>query len=215
MARVLVTGMGRSGTGYMAALFTAAGLPCGHEALYDSPTATAPSWRGVRAESSWYAVPWVSQLPTDVHVVRLVRHPLHWLSSWALTVWIPQRLRAPPTRYLARHTGTNWCKLAQRDPIDASMRLWVRWHSLLSERSPRVPELVRVEDVDQQWLAALLHRRIGITQQTATERADEAITATSTRVNARKHAAISWRNVASKPHARLFRERAAEFGYEW
>src|SRR3546814_17246719 len=55
----LITGAGRSGTGWAAALFTALGYPCGHDTVF--------RYDGVGAfhqpDSSWLAVPYAAPTP--------------------------------------------------------------------------------------------------------------------------------------------------------
>lgn len=70
-APFLVTGCGRSGTGWAAALFTALGYPCGHEVQFSydrTGPLTAP-------ESSWLAVPHLDALPPRTPVLRIMRDP--------------------------------------------------------------------------------------------------------------------------------------------
>ena len=67
---ILVTGCGRSGTGYMAALLTAAGCPVGHEK--DGPNGQV-SWR-LGASNREELAAWSP-------VVHLVRQPLRCISS--------------------------------------------------------------------------------------------------------------------------------------
>lgn len=83
MKRLLVTGTGRCGTGYIAEVLRASGVPCGHEQIFtdevildDKPSDWVMPWI---AESSWMAVP---RLPlVGVPVVLLVRHPLATIKS--------------------------------------------------------------------------------------------------------------------------------------
>jgi len=67
----LITGCGRSGTGWAAALFTALGHPCGHEEQF-SYDRHGPL---VQSESSWLAVPYLDSLPADTTVLRIMRDP--------------------------------------------------------------------------------------------------------------------------------------------
>src|SRR3546814_6093748 len=63
----LITGCGRSGTGWAAALFTALGYPCGHETVF--------RYDGVGAfnqpDSSWLAVPYAAQTRSEEHTSEL------------------------------------------------------------------------------------------------------------------------------------------------
>lgn len=89
---ILITGTGRCGTGYIAQVLTSAGVKCSHEGLFTvSSWETArdklevrlahPEWQW-RAESSWLAAPWMSELKSyDLTIVHLVRHPKHVMDS--------------------------------------------------------------------------------------------------------------------------------------
>lgn len=73
----LITGCGRSGTGWAAALFRALGHPCAHEKQFtwnkDGPLEVS--------ESSWLAVPHMDSLPPDTPVLRIMRDPYRVVQS--------------------------------------------------------------------------------------------------------------------------------------
>lgn len=79
MGRFVVTGSGRCGTWWTSRLLTAAGLPCGHEKVFNHRGAGV--WPpGAVADSSWMATPHLAGL--DLPVLLLVRHPLRVVASW-------------------------------------------------------------------------------------------------------------------------------------
>lgn len=122
MSRVLITGIGRSGTGYMARVLSECGLPCGHERVFNLHTKDPDDWGSRQAESSWLAVPWLGRLLTeDVLVYQLVRDPLRWLDSWVETVFSDRRYM----NWLATQLGhqPHWWK---DDPVNAAQELWLR-----------------------------------------------------------------------------------------
>ena len=67
--RVVVTGTGRSGTGFAARWLTSAGIPCGHEAFfshrgYDKALVRLDlKYPELAAESSWMAAPYLDTPP--------------------------------------------------------------------------------------------------------------------------------------------------------
>jgi len=74
----IITGTGRCGTGYLAQVFTGAGVPCGHEAIFgpDGLGGVVVGAPGVRAESSWLAAPFLDvPICKDATIIHLVRHP--------------------------------------------------------------------------------------------------------------------------------------------
>lgn len=205
MKRLLVTGIGRSGTAYAAALLNAVGVGCGHEHIYHAGTKAAPAWGNVVAESSWYAVPWLGELDHETLVIHLVRNPLDWLSSWVLTCWTPDRRHAPTTQYINRCTGTNYSSLADANVADAAMRLYIEWN-LLAER--RALGRVNVETISE----SALEEMSGWVGRPTTE-ARRALAETATDVNAREHARIDWSACKHQPHAKRFAALAERYGY--
>lgn len=77
--RFVITGSGRCGTLWMSHALTAAGVPCGHERVFNG-TGISEWEEGVRADSSWMAATRFDQI--DMPVVLLVRHPLAVVKSW-------------------------------------------------------------------------------------------------------------------------------------
>jgi hypothetical protein len=80
--KLVVTGSGRSGTGWCAATLNSAGVFSGHENVF-TPKATKPNayieWAGYRADCSWLAVP---RLPLfNVRAALVVRNPLDVVAS--------------------------------------------------------------------------------------------------------------------------------------
>jgi hypothetical protein len=86
--RLIVTGTGRCGTGFVSRLLTSAGLPCGHERVF-GPKGLI----GARAmlegpggelmgDSSWLAAPYLEhECLANAFIVHLVRHPLRFAES--------------------------------------------------------------------------------------------------------------------------------------
>lgn len=156
--RVLVTGCARSGTGYLAALLSELGLPCGHERVFEPrtlhrPVAVAPAWpASVRAESSWLAAPYLARLPAGTTVVHLVRHPLAVMRSNLRIGFFTS-----PSEYLD-HACAHVPGLFDGQPIERAARYWIGWNTLI-ERQARlagVPLLrVRLERLDERGVREL------------------------------------------------------------
>lgn len=94
-APFLITGCGRSGTGWAAALFTALGYPTGHEAVFgpDGPGAFH------QPDSSWLAVPYAAQVPAGTPLLRIMRDP-HEVIMSALAKGFLADLDDPYARYV-------------------------------------------------------------------------------------------------------------------
>jgi hypothetical protein len=208
MKRVLVTGIGRSGTGYMAKLLTEAGAPCGHEAIYDSGTQHEPEWGEAQAESSWFSAPWLDTVPDRTFVLHVVRHPVKWLASWSQTVWRSDRLLSAPIKYITRHTGIDWTREAQQDVISASMKLWVAWNAMI-EASPTPTLRMRVEQDREPVVRALRH----LGNHRCPPLPESAMNV-PTDVNSRPHDELTWADCKDRPGARRFREKAKRYGYD-
>jgi hypothetical protein len=212
-ARLLITGIGRSGTQYMAELLTACGLPCGHEALFPTSCKGLPEWGKVAAESAWPAAPWLGEMRRReaagehdrVVVVHLVRNPLAWIASWSQTVWSePGATRS--TRYLCKHTGVDWPRVIdEQGALAASAQLWVHYNRLVD---PFADVRLRVEDVGVTELATLfgmLGRRLP-----ETETLQAALDEVPHNVNARRHGTVFWDDVREQTY---FRNLAHTYGY--
>lgn len=209
MTRLLVTGIGRSGTQYMARVLSASGLPCGHEALYPTNCARRPEWGVTQAESAWTAAAWLPLDDRHAKVVHLVRDPLRWLASWSQTVWADGAIARQATKYLTRHTGVAWRAEAERDVLDASMRLWVAWNNIVE---PEAHVRVRVEDVGVATLRGLWEL-IG-RKPPSDDRIEDALRNVPTDANARPHGVVFARDCLGKAGQPAFAAMAERYGYD-
>lgn len=74
--RLVVTGSGRSGTGFTATLLTSSGIVCGHEEIFGPWVKDFISLGRLRNDASWLAAPHLTSLPARTLVVHQTRHPL-------------------------------------------------------------------------------------------------------------------------------------------
>lgn len=80
--KVIVTGTGRCGTGFMARVLTEAGIPCGHERVFTHWGDVAPQIDDPQlADASWMAVPWLVHHPAAL-VLLPYRTPEQVLGSF-------------------------------------------------------------------------------------------------------------------------------------
>lgn len=179
----VVTGCGRSGTGYLAALLTAAGRPCGHEAFFQPDTLVVPpAFRAPRGDASWLAAPFVSRLPRGTVVVHLVRDPLEVVRSHLgigffsmgpqppairlqNAVELVRRSFGWPTRRFVRRDFLRFVE--RHDPeilrgaseLHRCLRYWVRWNRLVergAEEAAAPYVRVAVERLDPEGVVSLL-----------------------------------------------------------
>lgn len=78
--KIVITGTGRCGTGYAAAVLSRNGLRCGHEDVF-KPLVEEIRWAKYDADSSWIALAYPEHLKRH-HVVHCVRNPLHVADSY-------------------------------------------------------------------------------------------------------------------------------------
>lgn len=137
--RLVIAAMGRSGTGYMAQLLTAAGAPCTHEKVFAAGNQV--DLGASERDSSGFAVPWLGKLHPTTAVVHVVRHPLDWMTSW-------QRKRyAGP--YLRSYLSFDYTRLYTESPERAVMQAWVEWNLNIEKYADL---RVRVEEISAQQL---------------------------------------------------------------
>ena len=79
MPKFLITGCGRSGTGFYSKLLNENGISCGHESYIN--------YRGIKcqnfiAESSWLAIPYLDLLDKNLSILRTLRNPLLVINSF-------------------------------------------------------------------------------------------------------------------------------------
>ncbi len=198
--RFLVTGIGRSGTGYAAKLLTNAKQPCGHEVGFGPKTTSAAaalqrldSLRLV-GESSWYAAPFIRDLPSDVVILHQVRHPRSWIGSWCAP-------RAPTTmEFLRQRVGPY-----QHTPEQAA-RLWLAYNLAIEQQSVgRSYYVYRPKDAP-----AALAEALGIPRHVM-RHADGA---TPKNVNHRKRSSVTLRDVPDGLVLDL-KHAWAQYGQTW
>lgn len=147
---LIVTGTGRSGTGYCAEVLRACGVRCGHESVFTPAVALDRQpidWGDFEADCSWLAAP-VLASAADAHVVLVTRHPMAVVRSW-LELRILDR-DDDYTRVIRRHTpATMVGAVAGR-----ALRHWVSWNLLAAAHAD---EHARLEDLDLARLARWLH----------------------------------------------------------
>lgn len=128
--RFVVTGCGRSGTQYVARLLTAAGLDCGHEAVFNAWPGDRPPrrWREseLDGDSSYVAAPWVGELARELTVVHLLRAPLDHIRS-SVGVGHVHGRRRPWVEFIGRHIDL----ASYPDPAERAAAYWLQWNRLV------------------------------------------------------------------------------------
>jgi len=80
----IVTGCGRSGTGFLANLLAANAVNCGHESVFKPDRFDNSEFARLAADSSWFAPLWIKDLPNpeNVPVLHLTRKPEDVIQSF-------------------------------------------------------------------------------------------------------------------------------------
>jgi hypothetical protein len=214
--RLLVTGIGRSGTGYVAKLLTEAGLPCGHESIYTANTTRPPDWGDRLAESSWFAAPWIHKLPEGTSVVHLVRNPIDWCASWVGTVWPPRGSAKATMNFLETVTDLPWTKLIDQDRLDAAMRLWVQYNQYVGTSICRLQPSQRwflPWRVEDPTTSNIEHCLGAVGAEITTGEAYSAQLSVPKDVNSRPHRKLKLAECVFRPWYTEMMRSAARYGY--
>lgn len=154
--RFVVTGCGRSGTGYVSALFGRLGIPCGHESLFRPANLidrVQLDWPNtIPGDASWLAAPFVAALPPGTVVLHQLRDPVAVVRSFLRIRFFEQ-----PSVY--RDFAEECCPdLRAGSAFERACRYWVEWNRMAA-RAATTPGLVyrryRLEDLDHELVHEL------------------------------------------------------------
>jgi hypothetical protein len=147
--RFVVTGSGRCGTKWVSTVLTAAGVPCGHEAVYGLDDA---GWGGRWADSSWMAA---CHLPVPYPVALLVRHPLAVVRSFVEIGFMGWQLDPGPGYNPCHDVLRGWAPDVYEwtTPADRCLAMW--WRTTTAALA-HAEILLRLEGFDAASLARLL-----------------------------------------------------------
>lgn len=172
----VVTGCGRSGTGYMAKVMSEIGYACGHERvfnIYERPPFAA---RELKGDASWLAAPFVQHLDGTL-VLHQVRHPVEVIRSFAGLRFFSVRPGAwSRMRYWARKRGLVNTRVPEtifmeyvdrfcpsvfrgRGGLERAIRYWVHWNTMVENAAAAsgAPYLrYRVEDLSVPLLSEII-----------------------------------------------------------
>ena len=188
MSKVLITGHGRSGTGYTTQLLQAVGLDVGHEAIgLDG----AVSWPHIAdGELSW--VGRVDSSDFD-RVIHQVRHPLKVVSS-------AQTMRDESFEYMFRHIGHPGGSRGLR----WYMWAWLYWNEYVERFASW---RFQVEQIDEAWSGICVD--FGLSPDTL-------MSDVPGDANSREHGQYTWGDLKAEDEA-LFRAilaKARDYGYQ-
>lgn len=198
MSEFLITGCGRSGTGWAAALFTELGFSCSHEGQF-SLDAHGPLRGG---ESSWLAIPHLGSLDPSTPVLRILRDPYEVVWS-ALYRGFLRDVDEPYARYALNHNpdimSSDW------------MGRIIRWVALWDEPLDLVPHRdLRVGGEMPNLVAAVRH---ATGEQVTDSRISEALGKINVRVNESGRPYLPRVVIDMHPDGALIRKRTWTWKY--
>lgn len=135
--KYLVTGTGRSGTGYASKVLQSAGIGCGHETVFGPQGLEyAEKVAGrVDADSSWLAAPFLD-LPVleGVQIIHLTRHPKHVIESLLRIHLLDDRVEVhKPYRDFAYRHLPGLRKI--EDAVLKCVYFYVHWNLMIEDRA--------------------------------------------------------------------------------
>jgi hypothetical protein len=196
--RFVITGTGRCGTGYLAQLFRAMEIPCGHESIY---TPLGPQdWTIRRADSSWLAAPFLKDLQATV--IHLVRNPLDVLNSFMGIGFFDDE--ADEHGHYRQFAELHCPEAFTEDtPLERACRFIVLWNAKIE---PHRDVLVRVEDMRPAVMRELMHL---VGSDAAIDFVEANFDKVPTDINSRRRATYTWDDTPE-----WFRRFGSKLGYE-
>ena len=181
--KFIITGCGRSGTGFMQSRLNAVGIKCGHESVFTSKGFL--KWGELDGDSSWYAAPFLDGF-TDTNVIHLVRNPKDVIRSFyrigvfSTIGWINFLIDPTPKsffrRYILKPANIKERVIHVRDirklvrtythafHVKSELKriemYWIQWNLMIEKNEKTFKNnymRVRLEDIEDQWAALLEH----------------------------------------------------------
>lgn len=200
--RFVITGTGRSGTGFMAQVVQACRLRCGHEELF-TPNGRVPD-PYLRGDSSWMAAPALDRFTG--YVLHAVRHPLDVINSFVGIGFFDEDVDHGAYREYARQHAPEVFEL--ESPVERAMAFYVAWNRMIE---PRAHHRVRIEDVTGNDLYQMIHYAGAMH---APWEIQAAVDRTDRNQNSRRRAELSWQDLPAGDLKDDLELMAKEYGYD-
>ena len=130
--KYLVTGVPRSGTGYMYKLLESAGIKTGHEKIFTVKGYDSTNLKNKEADSSWLAVPFLNEsILSNTKVIHVIRNPYDVVSSILhIGLFNPKQAR-DYTRFIYKYLPD--IKNLDRE-LEKAVSFYVRWSNKINKR---------------------------------------------------------------------------------
>lgn len=205
--KLVVTGAGRSATGYTSTVLRACGVACGHEKVFHPKTLLA-EWGELDADASWIAVPHMRGIKASgAHVLHQIRDPLAVVRSlYGLKIFEHHRPQEDP--YLHVIWKFDKAIFAYDDPLRRVMSYWIRWN-LAAEA--QADGSYRIESMDPERLHAMCRL---VNPSIALKTCEAAIRDSDRTYNTRgPDLSITWQDLPVDPLTEQFCDLAERYGY--
>jgi hypothetical protein len=213
----VVTGSGKCGTHFMQAVLVELGLPTAHEGVLEYHPVEAPSWDGMRGDSSWPAAVHLGVLEPGTPVLHLVRDPLAIVNAR----FGENKLADGHPEFVIRNFVRAHMPDVFTDAHDDLGRtlLWVeRWNRRLGRTRVLHPHLRyqrrKVEDIAAD--PAALDDVVGFlgVDHPGVTRCQAALRSVGTTVGRRsQHATLAWPDIRAHPDGAGLVQLAVDYGY--
>lgn len=127
----LITGCGRSGTGYMSKMLTDNGIKCGHENFFGVFSRNRKRIK-FSSESSWLAVPKIND-DLDANFVKIFRNPIENIKSNVdLLLFSPKMKHSPYQKYIIEHIKE--IDVNKKTSIENAALYYIVWNELFEKK---------------------------------------------------------------------------------
>lgn len=200
MIDFVITGTGRSGTGFTSAALQAAGLAVGHEEWFTVDPARRRD--DLVGDVSWLAVPDLGSF--EGPVVQQVRHPLDVIRSLVGIRMFSSGVHGAYRWFMFAHLPG----LTGDDLVD-SVRWWVEWNERIEEHASM---RILLHELDAARLGEVLEH---VGHPVPSARLEAAVDEVGTNVNARRRAReLDWDDLPPGEMTDRLVAMAARYGYE-
>lgn len=214
----VVTGTGRSGTGYLSRLLNMLDVSCGHENVFhpflrdDIIEFSNNSFVG---DSSWLAAPLLDQLSDSAWVFHQVRHPIEVARSFIGIGFFnntPCSSHRPYLDFIRRHQSFD-CIINE---VERFMFHWVYWNQMV-EINAKTNGLnycrIKLEDMDAETFNIDVLTKIG--KMSSIDRIQRAQVVLGTVTNSRsRETELSFDNLPRGEIFDRFKALSLDYGYD-
>lgn len=212
--KLLVTGCGRSGTQYFAAILNHLGIETSHERCFThdkDPLAEFldvtqwEEWKKVSAECSWIAAPFVEDhIPEDCFVVHLVRDPRKVVRCW----FTHNIIETSPVGAFVQKILP---ECIEGTPLDKAVAYVYLWNHMLLQ-SDKV-HMIHVEEINTDIIRDLFLECGFPFDQEKTDDMFKGNAVPTNHQSCGSHNPVSWDEIVSTPYGNRLLAMSRELGY--